>query len=112
MKYVAILPVPPVAAEAGLEVNAMAGIQRVKSVRPRTLPPLVLPPRHPIAPRQQISRAGAFGQPQDQRLHVERRSYCRRIEHLPVLLELRANVVRRRHNQRVGDLTEHVDVKV
>ena len=48
----------------------------------------------------------------DQHVYGERRIYCRRIEHLPILIELRSGIERRRHNQREGDVTEHIDVEV
>jgi len=44
------------------------------------------------------------------RIQGERRIYCRRIEYVPVLIELRSGKDRRRHNQRAGDPMEHVDV--
>jgi hypothetical protein len=39
----------------------------------------------------------------------DRRKVCRRVNHLPVLIELRSGVERRRHNLLDGDATEHID---
>jgi hypothetical protein len=56
--------------------------------------------------------AGKEEKRHDPHVHGERRIYCRRTEHLPILVELRSGMERRRHNQRSDDITEHVDVKV
>lgn len=53
---------------------------------------------------------GEEGKRHEPRVHGERRIYCRRIEYVPVLIELRSGKDRRRHNQRAGDPMEHVDV--
>lgn len=42
----------------------------------------------------------------------ERRKYCRRILHLPVLEELRSGLDRRHHHIRVSDFAEHIDEEV
>ena len=110
MKYVPSLPPPVTGVGAGLEVKALAGIKRVKPVQARTLPPLVVQPhtRHEtpaVTAKKEEKR-------HDPHVHGERRIYCRRIEHLPILVELRSGMERRRHNQRADDITEHVDVKV
>jgi hypothetical protein len=42
----------------------------------------------------------------------DRRKVCRRVNHLPVLIELRSGVERRRRNLLDGDATEHVDETV
>lgn len=108
MKYVAEPPQPTTAPETGAEVKALAGIRPARTVQERTLPPLVVQPRaqhvaHPEAAGEEVTH--------QERLHGERRTYCRRIEHLPVLLELRSGEERRHHNQRAGDTTEHIDIR-
>jgi|SRR3989338_5936029 len=110
MKYVPSLPPPVTGAGAGLEVKALVGIKRAKPVQARTLPPLVVQPhaRHETP----AVTAGKEEKRHDPHVHGERRIYCRRIEHLPILVELRSGMERRRHNQRADDITEHVDVKV
>ena len=110
MKYVPSLPPPVTGAGAGLAVKAVAGIRRVKPVQVRTSPPLAAQPH---ARREVSSEAVAKQEKRhDPLVHGERRIYCRRIEHLPTLVELRLGTDRRRHNQRIDDTTEHVDVKV
>ncbi|MDO8989772.1 MAG: hypothetical protein Q7U91_09065 [Sideroxyarcus sp.] len=39
----------------------------------------------------------------------DRRKICRRVSHLPVLVELRSGIDRRRHNLRGSDIVEHID---
>lgn len=109
MKYAPSLPAPVTGAGAGLEVKALAGINRVKPVQARTLPPLVVQPhaRHETPPED----AGKEEKRHDPQVHGERRIYCRRTEHLPILAELRSGMERRRHHQRADDITEHIDVK-
>lgn len=110
MKYVSSLPPPVTVPEAGLEVNALAGVQRAKPVQARTLPPLVVQPhaRHEAPPEV----AGKEEKRHDPHVHGERRLYCRRLEHLPMLVELRSEIDRRRRNQRASDIAEHIDVEV
>ena len=58
---------------------------------------------------------GVDGQPERRHgepLREERRTYCRRIKHQPVLEELRSSEERRRHKQRGTDITEHIDEEV
>lgn len=109
MKYVPSLPPPASAPETGTEVNALAGTRRVRPVGPRISPPLIVQPhvRHEIPPevaREEERR-------HDPHVNGERRTFARRIEHLPMLVELRSARERRRRNQRASDMTEHVDVK-
>ena len=77
-------------------------------VQQRTLPPLVVQHQSPVPVKpaeQQERRIEASFQ-------GERRTYCRRIEHLPILVELRSELERRRHNLRTDDTTEHVDEEI
>jgi len=110
MKYVPSLPQPVVGMGTGLEVKALAGIRRTKPVQARTLPPLV------VQPHSQREGEPDITDQQDRRhephIHGERRTYCRRIEHLTVLIDLRSEIDRRRHNQREGDTVEHIDLEV
>lgn len=108
MKYVSEPPQPASAPETGVEIQALAGIRPAKTVQERTLPPLVVQPH-----TQHEANPNAAGEEKThhERIHGERRTYCRRIEHLPILLELRSGEERRRHNQRASDTTEHVDIK-
>lgn len=110
MQYVPSLPSPVTAPETGPEVKALAGIKRAKPVQERTLPPLVVQPhaRYEAPPEVAENEEKRH----DPHVHGERRLYCRRLEHLPMLVELRSGKDRRRHNQRAGDITEHIDIKV
>ena len=92
------------------EVKEITGAMPAKPVQERTLPPLVLQQhvQHEYTP-------GTDEQPERRHLDVqqeERRTYCRRINHQPVLEELRSSVERRRHNQRGTDMKEHIDEEV
>ena len=110
MKIVPDLPAPQSVAENALEVKALVGIKPSKPVQERTLPPLVVQPH-----AQREVEAGIVEQQErryEAHIHGERRTYCRRIEHLPILIELRSGVERRRHNQRQGDTVDHIDVEV
>ena len=116
MQYVPSLLSPGTAPETGLEVKALAGIRRAKPVQARTLPPLVVQPhaRH-VAPPEVAGKEEAAGKEEkrhDPHVHGEHRLYCRRLERLPMLVELRSEIDRRRRNQRASDIAEHVDVKV
>ena len=110
MRFVPSLPPPITVAKEGLELKALARVKPAKPVQARTLPPLVVQ-RHARseAPRD---HTGQQERRHDAQVHGERRTYCRRIEHLPILVELRSGIDRRRQKQRGGDLTEHVDEKV
>jgi len=110
MKYVPSLPSPATGAEIGLEVKALAGVQRAKPVQARTLPPLVMQPHARHVPPPEV--AGKEEKRHDPHVHGERRLYCRRLERLPMLVELRSEMDRRRRNQRASDIAEHIDVEV
>lgn len=87
----------PVRTKGVAEVKKLDGIKPVKHVKKR-IPPEYTP--------------GTDGQPERRHrepLQEERRTYCRRFEHLPVLEELRSGIDRRKHKQREGDAAEHVD---
>jgi hypothetical protein len=100
MKYPSDIVIPASAPEAGTQVRSVAGIKRVLQVKART----------PEQPQQR--HEAQITQEKRHAVQAERRTYCRRIEHLPVLVELRAGLVRRRRNQRASDPMEHVDLKV
>jgi len=110
MKYVSDFPPPVSGVDVGLDVNALAGVRRVKPVEALTLPTLLTQPHttHEVP----LDVAMDEEKRHDPHVHGERRTYCRRIEHLPILVELRSGIVRRRHNQRASDLMEHIDLKV
>ncbi|MCR4298854.1 MAG: hypothetical protein NUV75_08910 [Gallionella sp.] len=110
MKIAPDLPAPVPVAGNALEVKVLAGIKPSRPVQERTLPPLVVQPHS-----QREGQQDTADQPErryEPHIHGERRTYCRRIEHLPILIELRSVVDRRRHNQRRNDTAEHIDVEV
>jgi hypothetical protein len=109
MKFVPNLPPVTAATKDELEVDALAAVKPAKPVQPRTLPPLIVQPR---TRHQALPDITGQQNPHDVRVHGERRIYCRRIEHLPVMADLRSGSDRRRHNQRGDDMTEHVDEEV
>ena len=102
MKFVPDIP-PPASGADGLSIKAPTAGTRIKSTLPRKPAPS-LKVTSESEPKQD-KRQNPHGQ-------QERRTYCRRIIHLPVLIELRSHVVRRQHKQRATDPTEHVDLKV
>lgn len=110
MKYVPSLP--PVASSVTdrLDVYPLTRVKPVKPVQERTLVPLVVLPHGEVPSPADV--AEHTDRRHDVHVHGERRTYCRRMEHLPVLIELRSGPDRRRHNQRDGDTLEHVDVEV
>lgn len=105
MQFVPIIPAPRNLLEERLEVKRLAAVKAAKPVQPRTLPPLLsysheAPHReHPEQERRQAAQ------------REERRSYCRRVQHLPVLIELRSAIDRRKHAQRSTDRPEHIDIE-
>ncbi|MFZ2302245.1 MAG: hypothetical protein WAW10_10330 [Gallionella sp.] len=109
MKIVPDLPPPIAVAKDHLSVKALARIKPVKPVQARTLPPIT-------EQHARLATSANLTEPQEKRhdthVHGERRTYCRRIEHLPILVELRSITDRRRHKQRGDDETEHVDEEI
>ena len=111
MRYVPSLPPPFTVVTDRWGIKPTTRVGPVKRVQERTVPPLVFQPHHalPESPPGQIEEA--------ENRHVapsgmDRRTYCRRVAQLPILEEFRSGVDRRRHNQRGGDMTDHVDMKV
>ncbi|MDO8464289.1 MAG: hypothetical protein Q7S46_03410 [Gallionella sp.] len=110
MRIAPDLPPPIIIDKDNLGVKALARIKPVKPVQARTLPPLV------TEQHSRLETPSDLTEPQEKRhdthVHGERRTYCRRIEHLPILVELRSVTDRRRHKQRGDDETEHVDEEI
>ncbi len=105
MQFVPIIPRPRDLLEERLEVKRLAAVRAAKPVQPRTLPPL-LTYAHEPPPREQQESAERRAPLQD-----ERRIYCRRVRHLPVLEELRSAIERRKNSQRGSDQSEHIDIE-
>lgn len=109
MKFVPSLTPNKALAKNDPAVEALTAVSPVKPVQPRTLP---LPVPHEAEGRDSSGVPARQENWHNQRLAGERRKFCRRIEHLPVLLELRSGTERRQRNQRDDDPTEHVDEQV
>lgn len=110
MRYIPSLPPPFTVSTDRWGTKPTARVGAVKRVQERTLPPLVFQQRRHAQPESlpESSAASLHAQP----VLEDRRTCCRRVMHLPVLEEFRSGVDRRRRNQRKGDITEHVDLKV
>lgn len=109
MQYVPSLPplVEPVPNQG--EVRAVAATAAVHRPEERTLPPMVYRLRSDHAPVPAVNRRST---PQSATVESERRKSCRRLRTLPILQELRSGVDRRRHNQRLNDITTAIDEKI
>ena len=106
MKFVPSISPPRITGVGGrLMVNRITAVKAAQPVQSRTLPPLVVPPHTEHMPQESERR-------HDPHLQGERRVYCRRVQHLPVLVEFRSGLDRRHHSQREGDRVEHVDIEV
>lgn len=106
MKYVPSLPPPIGGVVDRYELRPLPAVQGTRPVQTRNLPPLIF--QH----RRYQPEWNAAEHPErrhDPHLQGERRHYCRRISHQPVLLELRSGKDRRHHRQRSGDLIDHID---
>jgi hypothetical protein len=110
MQFVPINPSQRTFLEDMLEVKRLAAVRAARPVQQRTLPPLLVLPRA----AQQQENLEQESQQQERRHAVvreERRKYCRRVQHLPVLVELRSAIDRRKNAQRKTDWAEHIDVE-
>lgn len=107
MKYVPSISPPRITGVGeGVTVTGLAAVKAVKPVQPRTLPPLVTPPHEGHEPAGEVAERR-----HDPKSQGERRTYCRRLRRLSMLVELRSGLERRHRNQREGDQIEHVDIK-
>lgn len=107
MKYVPSLPPSATGVADRWAINGVPGIKTVKPVQERTLPPLV------SHPQRALHETSSGSIDEIERRHEkpfqERRIYCRRVAHQPILEELRSEVERRRDRQRGGDMMDHID---
>jgi len=107
MRYVTSLPPVPTSPNT----RQPQGLTRIHAVKPVPTDEEAVPSVQSQAPRQvplppvkpQYQRAEPF---------EDRRKICRRVNHLPVLVELRSGIERRKHRTRTGDLIDHIDEKV
>jgi len=87
------------------QVNGLSAVYAVKPIHPR----------EPIVPVTTVHHEAASLVERQNSREVpleDRRKACRRVSHLPVLIELRSGVERRHHNLRANDLVDHVDETV
>lgn len=109
-------PLPP--AEPAEDLYAIRRRQPVPAaarVAPRTLPPLVIPPRHAHIPEEESAEARDAHLPEEsekRREGEERRQVCRRISNAPVLLDTRSGDDRRHRARREDDPIIGVDKEV
>jgi len=89
------------------ETRQVKGLSAVYAVKPVVLGEPVAPS---IMAHQEAVRPVEH-QHQREAPVEDRRRLCRRVTHLPVLVELRSGVDRRRHNLRGQDIVEHIDEK-
>lgn len=105
MRYVSSIP-PATVDIGGREVKELAGTRAVKPVQPHASEVRVVMQRKQHESPRKVEQHEWHEVRQE-----ERRLACRRVSHLPVLVELRSGVDRRRHNLREGDIVEHIDEK-
>lgn len=106
MQIVPIIPQQKFSVEESLEIAGIAAVKPAKPVEERTLPPLV------SHGHEQALYTSSEISPQEKRQFIveeERRLVCRRIQHLPVLEELRSSVDRRRHSLGSAEFQLHID---
>ena len=106
MRYVS--SVPPVTTSPNTrQVNALSAVHAVNAVHApeRVVPYVELHTAYQGSDALVVER-----QQQYQAVPVEdRRKYCRRVSHLPVLEELRSGIDRRHRNLLNGGVVEHID---
>lgn len=108
MQYVQSLPpvyTPTSPTGTVTETRAVHAVERVESHRIAEVPLQRLDTQRPALEQAWEPRVFAS-------LENDRRRVCRRLQHEPVLQELRSGLDRRRRNQRRSDLTTAVDENI
>lgn len=102
----------PVTFVTGDELKPVAATRSIRPVAARVNPAVVV--RHYKEHRlDRLSLASGEQAESGRRVSgQDRRKVARRINHVPVLLEQRSGIDRRRKNLRDGDIVEHIDVVV
>jgi hypothetical protein len=113
------LPVEPLPASEPAEdlyaIRRRGPVPLSSQVAPRTLPPLIVPPRvnHNPEPARAAEEAGPRAPAgSEEREGEDRRRVCRRVVKTIVLLDTRSGEDRRRHARREEDPVTGVDKKV
>jgi len=104
MRYVSSLP--PVT--TGPNTRQVGGLTRIHAVKPIEAGEQAVPNVENKSAKQEPMPA-LVQHHQRTEPFEDRRKACRRVSHLPVLIELRSGVERRRHNLRADDLVDHID---
>jgi len=104
MRYVSSIP-PPAKSPNTTQVGGLTAIRSVKAVQllEQAVPGVIQQTVQQEAARLEELQRRSEGQ------FVDRRKVCRRVTQLPVLVELRSGVERRRRSQREGDPVDHID---
>lgn len=109
MRFVSSLP-PVTSPPGNREVKRVFGVRAVRPVATQEKPvEEVGRYAHQQNPEEALPQSS--GEHRHEGL-PDRRKYCRRINHFPVLFDLRSGVERRRHHQRERDAVEHIDEQV
>lgn len=104
MRFASSIP-PATPTTEPRQVASLIGVHAVKPVQERAQPEV-----ESAAAREEALRR--IEEQQRRNLPAQdRRKYCRRAQNLPVLVELRSGVDRRRHNLFEGGADKHVDVE-
>lgn len=104
MRFVSSLP-PVTTSPNTRQVGGLTAIHSVKAVQ---LQEQTVPKVEHQTVQQEAARLAEL-QRHREAPSEDRRKACRRLKHLPVLVELRSGVERRRHNLRMDDLVDHID---
>lgn len=108
MQYVQSLPPIYTPTSPSGTVTELTAVPAVEPVAPRQAAEGPIPHLDTERPAlEQAWEPRIFASPENDRRHV-----CRRLQHEPVLQELRSGLDRRRRNQRRSDLTTAVDEKI
>jgi len=107
MRYVSSIP-PATSKTESSKVKGLANIYTVKPVHPN-----VQTESYPVSQAPRDGQAHVIEVPKNrsETLVEDRRKTCRRVNHQPVIIELRSGVDRRRHHLLDGDIVEHIDEK-
>lgn len=110
MRYVPSLPPPNLTGIGTREVRGAIRTRAVRPVRIRSHPEEAIDMGPPREPRPEAAVPPPAPAVEHRTLHPgDRRVACRRLNHRPVLLDLRAGLDRRHRKLRSTDLTDHVD---
>lgn len=115
MRIVPSIPPAPTSPDTR-HVTGLSAAQAVKPVQPRERPISYVEQqtlRQDVVHQDAVHPDSAHPVTQQQRNVPleERRKARRRVNHLPVLIELRSGVDRRHNNLRGGGVVEHIDIE-